>query len=612
MKKEIISMACAAALCTSVLSACAPYIDEGPQTNTEITSDTGTETSAVIESVSENTALSSKKGFDTTKVKALELTRMMGNGIDLGNTHEAYGHGKYPPDSDPKVFEGLWGQPSTTQEIISGMKAAGFDTVRVPVAWTNAMDYESGDYTIDPKMLDRIGEVIDYAVNADMYVIVNDHWDGSWWGMFGSASQETKDKAMDMYISMWTQISERYKDKPDNLIFESANEELGDRLNDKDVAKDSGTLSRAECFETTNRINQTFVDTVRSTGGNNDDRFLLIAGYNTDIENTCNNAFRMPEDTVKDKLLVSVHYYGPSDYCLFQSVNHWGNKKQYEEQNKALAKLTKFTEQGYGVVIGEYGVLSDSSEPRQDWDLWFTNFIANCDLYNYVPVLWDCNGLYNKQTAKIKNKDVADFFLKRSNAAREGVSEEQIQKDAQKAIDDGLANAAEKAVDKSVPPADDDTAVAWIMYQSADWSISYSVGDVYDPTSKSDGIKAVNPVITGAGEYTASLDFTDAGKPKGLVFSALGVFNGERLYPGCIIDIKSVKINGEETELAADGYTTSDDGKCTRVNLYNQWVGTVPASPRTAGGAKDVSPMILIIPEDKVIETIEITFDFIT
>ncbi|MBQ4363317.1 MAG: cellulase family glycosylhydrolase [Oscillospiraceae bacterium] len=624
--KKTTTAALSLLLCTAMLSSCGAGAGTAPQdtqaaASSETAADTAsqaveTESSAADDTTAaEETTAETKDSTapDTKSMTALEFANVLGNGIDLGNTHEAYGHGSYSWDTDPKVFEKLWGQPNTSQEIISGMKAAGFDTVRVPVAWTNGMDYESGDYTINPALLDRIGEVIDYAINADMYVIVNDHWDGSWWGMFGSATEETRQKAMDMYVSMWTQIGERYKDYPDNLIFESANEELGDRLNDKDVAEDSGTLSAAECFETTNLINQTFVDTIRAQGSNNADRFLLIAGYNTDIEHTTDPKFKMPTDTAKDKLLVSVHYYNPSTYCLFGSVNHWGKADQYKEMNKLLESLTKFTDEGYGVIIGEYGVLTEGSEPREDWDLWFDNFINNCDLYGYVPVLWDCNGLYNKLTYKISNADVAKFFEERSNASRAaaGLSDEDIKNNARKGLDEALKAAENRAAEEMEEAPDENTAMAWIMYQSADWSVSYSVGDVFDPTAKTDGIKATNPVITGPGEYTVALDLTDAGLPKGCVFSAVGVTNGEILYPDCIIDIKSVKINGEEIKLEGTPYTSSDDGKCTRVNLYNMWVNKVPAEARSAEKADDLSPQSMMLSDKQMIKTIEVTFDFI-
>ena len=152
--------------------------------------------------------------------------------------------------------------------------------------------------------------------------------------MFGSATAKTRQKAMDMYISMWTQIAERFKNYSDYLIFESANEELGDRLNDQDIAKDSGTLSTNECYEITNKINQTFVDAVRATGGNNSQRFLLIAGYGTDIKNTCDDRYVMPSDSAQNKLLVSVHYYEPFSYCGSASLSSWGTIKHYEKRHR--------------------------------------------------------------------------------------------------------------------------------------------------------------------------------------------------------------------------------------------------------------------------------------
>lgn len=157
-------------------------------------------------------------GYMRKDLTALELTELMGNGINLGNTMEAYGHRSLGTKADTSAYETLWEQPVTTQEIVTAMKAAGFDSLRIPVAWTNMMDYESGDFTIDEAYLNRVEEIINYALNADMYVIINDHWDGSWWGMFGSATQETREKAMEMYISMWTQIANRYKEYSDYLI----------------------------------------------------------------------------------------------------------------------------------------------------------------------------------------------------------------------------------------------------------------------------------------------------------------------------------------------------------------------------------------------------------
>lgn len=117
----------------------------------------------------------------TNQLTAIEVAKLMGNGTNLGNTMEAFGRTTIGTDAAASDYETIWGQPVTTPEMIQGMKDAGFDSIRIPVAWTNTMNFEDGDYTINQAYLDRVEEIVNYALDADMYVIVNDHWDGGWW-----------------------------------------------------------------------------------------------------------------------------------------------------------------------------------------------------------------------------------------------------------------------------------------------------------------------------------------------------------------------------------------------------------------------------------------------
>ena len=542
---------------------------------------------------------------------SLEVIRAMGNGINLGNTLEAYNHQGYLNGSSPVSFETSWGQPTTTEEMIQGMKAAGFDTIRIPVAWTNGMNFESGDYTIDERLMNRVDEVVTWALDADMYVIINDHWDGGWWGMFGSAEQETRDKAMEMYKSMWTQIGEHFADRSYKLIFESANEELGDRLNDKEITGSKGVLNENECYETTNLINSEFVKLIRSLGGNNADRFLLIAGYNTDITKTCDDRFVMPEDTADSKLLLSVHYYTPWDYCGTDGVNQWGSPDDLKEQNDLFEMLSKFSKQGYGVVIGEYAVMKKNGGIKEDTDKFYANLMDNCDVYDFCPVLWDCSNFYKRITNTLSDETLAELFADRALANEAGKSVEEIKSAAQTRLEETYTFSMEESVaDVELMPSED-SAIAWIMYQSSDYTKSYSVGDNYDPTNKTKGIKEQNALITGEGTYTVSLDFTDAGSAKGVAFSALGISNGEDLFPGYIVTIDEILINGEPYEMQGRGYTSSDDDHCTRVNLYNAWVSSVPEEARTADGdLTDCSAQILQLRDKRYVDTISVTFTF--
>lgn len=560
-------------------------------------------------SATESSAPDTDAEADIKAMTSLDMIRAMGNGINLGNTLEAYNHNGYLAGANPDGFETGWGQPYTTAEMIQGMKNAGFDTIRIPVAWTNGMNFEEGDYTIDERLMSRVETVVNYALDADMYVIVNDHWDGGWWGMFGAEDTAVREQALEMYKSMWSQIGEHFKDYSYKLILESANEELGDRLNDKDITGKQGVLNKNECYETANMINSEFVKLIRSQGGNNADRFLLIAGYNTDIAQTCDDRFKMPEDTADSKLLLSVHYYTPWDYCGTDSVNHWGSPTDLDEQNGLFEKLSKFSEQGYGVVIGEYAVMMKNGGIKEDADKFYANLLDNCDLYDYCPVLWDCSNFYLRSTNTLANEAIANIFSSRRYENEKNKDTDTVKAEAKQSLEAAIQTAKDNQMaDIELPPSDD-MAIAWLMFASSDYNISYSVGDTYDPTGCTTGIKATNVQITGEGTYTVGLDFTGCGTAKGTAFSALGISNGEKFFPGYTYTIDEILINGEVYQMAGKGYTSSDDGKCTRVNLFNGWVNSVPDDARTADGdLTDCSAQIMPLTKKDKVDTITVTF----
>lgn len=554
---------------------------------------------------------------------ALEATRLMGNGINLGNTLEACDNNVGIKTNTPLSYETHWGQPKTTQAMIDGMKAAGFDTIRIPVAWmTNATHLYEGDYTIDADYMDRVEEVVRYARKAGMYVIINDHWDGGWYGMFGSESAETRALAMEAYKGMWQQIAERFRDYSDYLIFESANEELGGRFDENSPLYCSDSvvtyLTDDERYALTNEINQTFVDVVRATGGNNATRFLLIAGYSTDINQTCDDRFQMPKDTADSKLMVSVHYYDPWSYCgasSAASATKWGKVSDYEYMDQQLAKMTKFTEAGYGVVIGEYGALPGSDGLKDNTLAYHTAFLDACTKYNLTNCLWDCSGLYKRVSQTFADDDILAMYQEKRQANEEGQDYADVQAAAAAEI---AAAAAEAPVtfQTDAVVVDDQTALAWIMWNDGSWALTHSVGDTYNADSISEGIVATNAVITGEGKYTVGLDFTGTaqGYSASVAFAAIGISNGEALYPNYVINIKEVRINGEIYRLKGRAYTTSDDGVCTRVNLYNEWVTSVPKTARLPGGNLAGATPTPINRNDAVIaeiKTIEIDFEYV-
>ena len=558
------------------------------------------------------------------EMTAVQLTRLMGNGVNLGNTMEACNNGaRGGRTTDSTAFyETMWGQPVTTREMIRGMKEAGFDTLRVPVAWMTNATYlgQKGDYTIDKAYMDRVEEIVSWALDEGMFVILNNHWDGGWYGMFGSEKEETRALAMEAYKGMWTQIAERFAKYGDHLIFEGANEEIGARFDENSplYCQDSTDtyLSDARKNALANEVTQAFVDTVRAAGGNNRTRYLLIPGYGTNIERTFDSRFVMPKDSVPGKLLVSVHCYSPWSYCgasSAASATKWGIKADFAALESEMKMMAKFVGQGYGVVLGEYGALPGADHvAKENAAAYHRYFLDLCDYYDYCPVLWDTSCFYNRETLSFREKDMEELYGSR-RLANENPDYAQV-KAAARASMDAAAAAAPDTFRADAVTLTDETIVAWIMWSSGDWAQSYSVGDTYSPDTVSPGLVPTDVVVDGEGTYTVALDFTgtDKGYSNGVAFSALGLANAEILHPGWAVHIKEVKINGEPYKLTGRPYTTSDDGKCTRVNLFNEWVTQIPADGRTLYGPISIGASPVVIdrndPVISHIETIEITF----
>lgn len=360
----------------------------------------------------------------------------MGLGINLGNTMEAV----LPSLKDKWAateatqFETAWGAAVTTQEYIDCVHSYGINTLRIPVAWSNMVDEET--YEINEKYLGRVEEIVNYALNDGMYAIINIHWDNQWWGQFGACKRtsetdmtripddEKRAKAWARYESYWKQISERFKDYSDHLIFEGGNEEIGGRLNDgiyasgycqqldeADNDQIKGNLTKDELYDMANQINQKFVDVVRASGGNNKYRHLLIPGYDTSISNTVDKRYKMPTDideNGKSKLFVSVHCYSPWNFCGDGMTGDYT-----EADRKSLAKelglMKRFADEGYATILGECGICNPSGV-EGDVCQWFKDCFGEARKWHMVPVMWETGQYFNRSEAKLKWKDVAETW----------------------------------------------------------------------------------------------------------------------------------------------------------------------------------------------------------
>jgi endoglucanase len=377
--------------------------------------------SAVILTASGICTAAATSGSTTTQpamrdISTMELVRDMGVGINLGNTMESYGDwiSQWGKGSGATRYETAWGSPVITQEMIMGYANEGFGVLRIPVSWSNMM---SSDYTISDAYLARVRQIADWALDCNMYVILNIHYDGGWINNYkesGMSFSKTYDECMTKYTRIWEQLSEAFKDYDDYLMFESLNEEGCW----SDIWSGYGTKGKEKAYALLNDINQTFVDTVRASGGNNAKRHLLIAGYATDVEKTCDPLFVMPTDPV-NRCAVSVHYYTPSTFAILEEDASWGTNRttwgtddDIAELNKYMDMLeTTFINNGIPVIIGEYGCPTNNKD-ADSVRLFLTSVCEAAYTRQICPILWDITDLhYSRTECKLKDTQLRDAFL---------------------------------------------------------------------------------------------------------------------------------------------------------------------------------------------------------
>lgn len=355
-----------------------------------------------------------------------QIVEAMGPGWNLGNQLESV------TDNVPE--ETNWGNPVITEKLIQSVKAAGFKSIRIPVSYFAKID-DDKDYTIDGKWLDRVQEVVDYCIKNDLYAVINIHGDGyntidgSWLLCNGKNQTEIKKK----YKKVWKQIAERFKNYDEHLLFESMNEEFDGSYSEPNK----------EYYQNINDYNQIFVDTVRKTGDNNTKRWLIIPGWNTNIDYTAGDyGFKLPTDQYRDKsidkeeqrIMISVHYYSPWDFCGGENcvITQWGNEaddpsktsttcdETYMKNQLNLMKTT-FADKGYPVFIGEYGSIDKTSYDSENeyYRAYFARKLCQLSRKNgCIPMYWDNGyngvhgfGLFDRTTCEITQPVIIDAIM---------------------------------------------------------------------------------------------------------------------------------------------------------------------------------------------------------
>lgn len=347
---------------------------------------------------------------------ASELAAKIILGWNLGNSLEAIGG------------ETAWGNPRVTKALIDLVRQSGFNAVRIPCSWNQYMA-STTTAQLKTDWLNRVRDVIQYCIDNDMYVLLNIHWDGGWLENNCTTSSQEANNAKQK--AFWEQIATHLRDFDEHLLFASANEPNVDNATQMAVLKS---------------YHQTFIDAVRSTGGRNSYRVLVIQGPSTDIDKTVNLMTSMPTDEIPDRLMVEVHYYTPWNFCGLTKDESWGKMFYYwgngyhsttdternatwgeEETVDAKMKLmkTRFVDKGYPVILGEYGAIRRSTLTGDN----LTNHLTSRAYYlEYVtgqarangimPFYWDNGGtgnygfgIFNRNNNTIFDQQALDALL---------------------------------------------------------------------------------------------------------------------------------------------------------------------------------------------------------
>lgn len=333
---------------------------------------------------------------DMQSITSAEIVKDMKIGWNLGNSFDCY-------DADDSKIVGsaetYWGNPETTKSMIDKVKSSGFNAVRIPVSWTNHIDENN---QIDAEWLARVKEVVDYVISDGMYAIINVHHDDYTWLNPTYIDQPTVEKRL---TDIWTTLSNEFKDYDYHLLFEGLNEPriIG--------GTDEWTCGTEEERDVINQLEQSFVDTVRKSGGNNKYRTLIVTTHSASIDETSVKSLVVPND---DRVIVSVHYYSPYDFAGNESdVNIWGTDEDKSNLDKGFQLLNDtFISKGIPVIIGEFGAVDKNNDDTRA--LYFNYYIQSAKKYGITCFVWDNNddfGLLNRASNQWENDNIITSMM---------------------------------------------------------------------------------------------------------------------------------------------------------------------------------------------------------
>ncbi|MBQ6175097.1 MAG: glycoside hydrolase family 5 protein [Clostridia bacterium] len=354
--------------------------------------------------------------FDIPDNEAMAFLRRMGIGWNLGNTFDATANGN---PRDDLAIERSWVGVYTTQEMIQAVADAGFGFIRIPISWHNHID---SAFTINEPFLDRIQTVVDWCMEADLCAIINIHHDvGDRWYYPDKAHEETSRRYVER---IWTQVAARFADYDERLIFENLNEPrlMGTQY---EWYFNPVTIECKESAEVINGLNQLYVDTVRSTGGENADRYLMVSAYDASPDTATNEYFTLPADSADNRLIISAHAYSPYDFALNRNGTAAYDMNSQTDRQGVVLPIRKlyntWISRGVPVVIGEFGAVDKNNlQARVDWA---AVYVSTAAMWNIPVCLWDNHafrsggenfGFLNRRTCAWEYPDLLETMMRYS------------------------------------------------------------------------------------------------------------------------------------------------------------------------------------------------------
>ncbi|MBP0976227.1 MAG: glycoside hydrolase family 5 protein [Oscillospiraceae bacterium] len=325
--------------------------------------------------------------FKVPEGEGMEFVQKLKLGWNLGNTFDATDE-SITPERELSL-ESSWCGQITKLENIEAIKGAGFQTVRIPVSWHNHVDSE---FHISKAWMNRVKEVVDWALACDLCVILNTHHDNDEAYYYPDTAHKASSEQF--LTAVWKQIAETFRDYDERLVLESMNEPrlVGSSF---EWWLDKNNEQCRDAVESINSLNQLFVDTVRAAGGQYASRWLLCPGYAASADGALNDGFAVPNDP-KQRVIVSVHAYTPYTFALDKTgTAEWSitNDADRRAVTDFMDQLyAKFIQNGTPVLIGEFGALNkDNLEARVQFTAFY---VAAARARGISCCWWDNNAFY--------------------------------------------------------------------------------------------------------------------------------------------------------------------------------------------------------------------------